>query len=152
MCQLRDYKQGDEQHVFDLVKEVLSGYGIETNPEVTDKDISDIKKHYIDNGGHFSVIEDGHFLIGSYGLFNINSEICELRKMYLKKEYRGKGLGKLMMDDAVKKAKALGYKKMVLETNSLLKEAIGLYQKYGFTDFTPDHLSDRCDAAMEINL
>jgi len=72
--------------------------------------------------------------------------------MYLKKEYQGRGLGKLMMEDALIKAKRLGFKKMVLETNSVLKEAIELYRKYGFKNFAPAHLSDRCDCAMERDL
>ncbi|MFQ6034267.1 MAG: GNAT family N-acetyltransferase [Sedimentisphaerales bacterium] len=152
MCKLRDYRQSDEVHVFRLMKEVLAIYGLKTNPEVTDKDISDIQRNYIDNKGYFAILEDKGSVVGSYGIFRLSDDICELRKMYLKKEYQGRGLGKLMMEDALTKAKALGFKKMVLETNSILKEAIGLYRKYGFKNFVPEHLSDRCDCAMERDI
>ena len=53
-----------------------------------------------------------------------------------------------MMDDALCEAKTRGFVEMTLETNSCLREAIGLYRAYGFTTFTPDHQSDRCDIAM----
>jgi len=152
MCKLRDYRQGDEVHVFRLVKEVLTIYGLKANPEITDKDIGDIQRNYIDSKGYFAILEDKSSVIGSYGILKLSDDVCELRKMYLKREYQGTGLGKLMMEDALIKAKALGFKKMVLETNSVLKEAIGLYRKYGFKNFVPEHLSDRCDCAMERDL
>ncbi len=68
--------------------------------------------------------------------------------MYLLPELKGRGLGKTMMDDAIAVAKSLGFVEMTLETNSCLKEALALYRKYGFMEFTPSHLSDRCDLAM----
>jgi len=152
MCKLRDYRQGDEAHIFRLMEEVLAIYGLKTNPEITDKDISDIQRNYIDSKGYFAVIEDKDSVVGSYGIFKLSDDVCELRKMYLKREYQGRGLGKLMMEDALIKAKGLGFKKMVLETNSVLKEAIRLYRKYEFKRFAPEHLSDRCDCAMERDL
>jgi len=152
MCKLRDYRKGDEVHVFKLMEEVLAIYGLKINPEVTDKDISNIQRNYIDRKGYFAIIEDKGNVVGSYGIFRLSDDVCELRKMYLKSQYQGRGLGKLMMEDALIKAKELGFKKMVLETNSVLKEAIGLYRKYGFKKFTSEHLSDRCDCAMERDL
>jgi len=68
--------------------------------------------------------------------------------MYLLPELKGQGLGKKMMDDAFAVAKDLGFVEMTLETNSCLKEALGLYRKNRFREFTPSHLSDRCDLAM----
>ena len=62
--------------------------------------------------------------------------------MYLLNNYQGQGLGKLMMEDAFKKARELGYLKIVLETNKLLDKAITLYGKYGFVQYNPSHLSD----------
>lgn len=72
--------------------------------------------------------------------------------MYLSKAFRGQGLGKQLLEDAFIEARKLGYQEMVLETNQVLKEAIGLYQKYGFEFFQSDHLSDRCDVAMRRSL
>jgi hypothetical protein len=41
---------------------------------------------------------------------------------------------------------------MILETASALKEAIALYKSYGFAEYTPDHLSSRCDQAYMLEL
>jgi putative acetyltransferase len=72
--------------------------------------------------------------------------------MYLLAEYQGQGLGRSMMEDALKRAVELGYKEMILETNTLLDKAIRLYRKYGFEEYAPGHLSDRCDLAMKKKL
>ena len=148
MYTLRKAKKGEETRIFDLVKTVLSDFGLVTNIESTDRDLSDIDKFYFSSNGWFSVIEKDKEIIGSYGLHRINNHTCELRKMYLLKEYQGQGLGKLMMEDALRRAKELGYTQVILESNKLLDKALGLYKKYGFTEYTPDHMSDRCDVAM----
>jgi putative acetyltransferase len=54
------------------------------------------------------------------------------------------------MEFALSKAKELG--RVILETASPLKEAIGLYKRYGFKEFNPEHLSARCDQAFELYL
>jgi putative acetyltransferase len=132
MCRLRDYCSGDESQVFELVKQVLAGYGLGTNPEVTDSDLKDISQCYLAPGGTFKILEHSGQIIGSYGLYPLSLRSCELRKMYLVAEYRGRGLGKRMMDDALREAKTRGFREMVLETNSCLQEAVGLYRAYGF--------------------
>ncbi len=152
MCEFRDYRPGDEKDVFQIVKRVLAEYGLATDPEKTDADLKDIRQSYILPGGAFRILECDGRTIGSYGLYASTKESCELRKMYLLPEFRGRGLGKMMMEDALRLAKDLGFVEMTLETNSRLKEAIGLYKGYGFTEFTPHHLSDRCDSAMRKTL
>lgn len=149
MCQLRDYRPGDEDSVFQIVKCVLAEYGLSTNSEVTDADLRDIRQSYLSNGGAFRILESDGRIVGSYGLYATSVQSCELRKMYLLPELRGQGFGRIMMDDAVRKAKALKFKEMTLETNSCLQEAGELYKKYGFKEFVPDHLSDRCNLAMK---
>ncbi|MCF6269997.1 MAG: GNAT family N-acetyltransferase [Melioribacteraceae bacterium] len=152
MYKLRDYKKGDESDIFTLLKIALQEYGLSVDPKGTDADIKDIYASYILPGGAFKVLEDNGKIVGSYGLLKISNTTCELRKMYLYPEYKGKGLGKKMMDDLFLTVTSLGFTKIVLETNSSLKEAINLYKKYGFTEYNPEHLSDRCNYAMEKEL
>jgi len=72
--------------------------------------------------------------------------------LYLHKTSRGKGLGKLLLESALSKARELGFEKVVLETASVLREAIGLYKSYGFAEYQPPHLSCRCDRAYMLEL
>jgi putative acetyltransferase len=132
---------------------VLKEYGLKPDPAATDIDLKDIEQSYFQRGGVFYVLEeeDGA-IIGAYGLYRLKKSTCELRKMYLHNSYRGKGLGKLLLEDALAKAGQIGFKKMTLETASVLKEAISLYKSYGFVEYEPEHLSSRCDQAFMLRL
>ncbi len=138
--------------ILQLVKSVLSEYGLDINPEETDKDLSNIEAYYFKNNGFFEVLEKDNQIVGSYGLYPVTKELCELRKMYLLSSYQGAGYGRMIMERAMARAKELGYKTMTLETNSSLKKALKLYRKYGFSEYEPDHFSDRCDLALKRSL
>ncbi len=144
---IRKARAGDESGVLKLVKEVLESYGLDLNPTGEDLDITDIPKYYMENHGDFEVIEFKGNIIASYGIYKIDSETCELRKMYLKQNFQGMGLGNIMIENALKIAKSLGYKRMTLQTNSLLYKAIKLYEKYGFEELE-EEVCERCDLAM----
>ncbi|MDI9218914.1 MULTISPECIES: GNAT family N-acetyltransferase [Clostridium] len=144
---VRKARNGDEVEILNLVEEVLNLYGLDLNPEVEDLDITDISKYYIQNNGDFEVIEFNGEIIGTYGIYKINDETCELRKMYLKQDFQGMGLGNVMIENSFKIAKSLNYKRITLQTNSVLYKAIKLYKKYGFEEFN-EEVCDRCDVAM----
>lgn len=91
-------------------------------------------------------------IIGAYGLYPVDKDTCELRKMYLYRSYRGQGWGKFLLEHALSQARKLYFKRVTLETASVLKEAIGLYKSYGFVEYQPEHLSSRCDQAYVLNL
>jgi putative acetyltransferase len=137
----------------DLVYAVLGEYRLQPDPQCTDADLKDIEQSYLQRGGVFYVLEkeDGS-IIGSYGLYPMAAGICELRKMYLHRDYRGQGHGRRMLEDALAKARQLGFTRITLETASVLKEAIRLYESYGFRPYRPDHLSRRCDQAYVLDL
>jgi putative acetyltransferase len=150
---LRPATNADCQQIVDLVYTVLGEYGLKPDPQCTDADLKDIEQSYLNRGGVFYVLEekDGS-IIGSYGLYPMEAGTCELRKMYLHRDYRGKGHGRHMLEDALAKARQLGFAKITLETASVLKEAIRLYESYGFKPYRPDHLSCRCDQAYVLDL
>lgn len=152
MQRLRDYIAGDETAVLQLVKEALAQYGLTVDPEKTDADLSDIQAAYLSGGGAFRILECDGEVAGSYGLCPITRHTCELRKMYLRPSLKGCGMGTRLLEDALRLAKELGFSEITLETNTRLKEALGLYRKHGFETFTPDHLSCRCDLAMRRSL
>jgi putative acetyltransferase len=172
---LRPATNADCGQVTELVYTVLGEYRLKPDSACTDADLRDIEQSYFKRGGVFYVLEgrDGSIL-GSYGLYPIaecgvrnadldagtikshdtdaQSVICELRKMYLHRDHRGKGLGRRLLEHALAEAKRLGFKQVTLETASVLKEAIRLYEAYGFKPYQPTHLSCRCDQAYKLEL
>ena len=150
---LRLANNRDCENIASLVYGVLREYDLTPDPACTDADIKDIESSYFGRGGTFIVLEteDGS-IIGAYGLCPVDEHTCELRKMYLQKAHRGKGLGKFLLDDALSKARQLGFERMVLETAAALKEAISLYKSCGFVQYNPQHMSSRCDQAYLLEL
>lgn len=150
---LRPANNKDCKKITELIYGVLKEYNLKPDPAATDADLKNIEQAYFERGGTFYVLEEkGGRIIGAYGLYPLGKATCELRKMYLNRSYRGRGLGKLLLEEALSKAKQLGFKTMTLETASVLKEAIGLYKSYGFAEYRPEHLSSRCDQAFMLKL
>jgi GNAT superfamily N-acetyltransferase len=83
---------------------------------------------------------EGEWLLATYagkaagcGAFRrIDANTCELQYVYVRDEYRGKRIGRLMVEQLVAKARAIGYKVMRLETTTFMKEARALYASIGF--------------------
>ncbi|MEP7142589.1 MAG: GNAT family N-acetyltransferase [Ferruginibacter sp.] len=75
-------------------------------------------------------------LVGGAGIYpteGLDSDTCELVKIYLSPVARGKGLGKILMEECLNAAKNRGYKKVYLETMPELIVAIPMYERLGFT-------------------
>ena len=88
-----------------------------------------------ENEIYFIVEMDGTIL-GGCGIGNLveaEFKICELQKMYLAKEARGKGIAKDLMQKCLTFAKQAGYDKCYIETLPFMKDAQKLYVKSGFT-------------------
>jgi putative acetyltransferase len=150
---IRAATNDDRERIELLVFSVLEEYGLKPDPDGKDADLNDIEANYFKRGGCFEVIEDGEGnLIGSIGIYPVELHTCELRKMYFAPSLRGKGFGRKVLETTIKQAKSLGFARMTLETVSVLKEAIRLYERFGFRPCQPKQLSGRCDSAYVLEL
>jgi putative acetyltransferase len=143
----------DAAAIANLVREVLAEYGLMFDPDGIDSDLKDIEHSYHFCGGVFDIlVDDTERVTGSVGLVPVNSDTCELRKMYLARSARGRGQGRRLLDHALARASALGFTRVTLETATVLREAIALYERAGFRPCTPEHLSSRCNLAYFLDL
>ncbi len=97
-------------------------------------DVSDVKSHYFDNRGLFLVLADGDRVVGTGAIRQLEPKICELKRMWFLKPYRGRGLGKKMTQILFDFAKKQEYKKVRLDLASKERQpqAVRFYQKLGF--------------------
>lgn len=84
-------------------------------------------------GGCIFLAMDGEKVIGTAGLWKENESEYELIKMAVDTAYRGQGISKILLDRCLQEAKDRKAKKVFLFSNSQLKTALKLYEKYGFS-------------------
>ncbi|MBA1340799.1 MAG: hypothetical protein C5S40_01540 [ANME-2 cluster archaeon] len=110
---------------------VLKWEGFEYDP-VKDFDLEDIYGYYIDNGGVFYIGTIDGVAVGTCAVRRINSKKCEIKRIYVNRELRGRGFGKELFLKALGFART-NYHVVTLKTDRTLIEAINLYQKHGFS-------------------
>lgn len=76
-------------------------------------------------------------LAGCIALRQFQNDICEMKRLYVRSEFRGKKIGKALSIEIIQKAKEIGYKFMRLDTLPFMKEAITLYSDLGFKEIKP---------------
>lgn len=137
-------KNEDSESIKKVIFTTLIEYGLPVDPGATDADLNQPADFYSE--GFFGVINNKKGeIVGTFGLLEYKPNIVEIRKMYLLKEYRGLGIGRFMMNFLLQKAKEMNYSEVMLETATSLKEAIIMYEKYGFVlDEEAPHTC-RCD-------
>ncbi|MBE0522979.1 MAG: GNAT family N-acetyltransferase [Methanosarcinales archaeon] len=97
-----------------------------------DFDLDDINGCYLLNGGMFFIgIHDGK-IIGTSAVYRINENKCEIKRIYVKKEFRGMGYGKDLFIHALDYARNK-CQRIILKTDRSLVKAINMYLKYGFS-------------------
>jgi len=150
---IRVASPGDAQAIREVVRVVLAEYGLAPDPAGTDGDLGDIAASYFARGGLFDVVvaDDGR-VVGCCGVYRVDETTCELRKMYVLREDRGQGLGARLLRRAIAFARGRGFRRMELETASLLKVAIGLYERSGFRPAARARLASRCDQGYALDL
>jgi putative acetyltransferase len=149
---IREAGNGDISSIKSLVFGILDEYGLAADVTGTDADLDDIEANYADRGGVFHVLVDnGDIVVGTVGLYPLDDETIEFRKMYFDRSIRGRGLGNAVLARAIEMAREMGYLRVYLETASVLKEAVHLYEKFGFRPVGEKH-TPRCDQAYVLEL
>ena len=71
---------------------------------------------------------------GCIALRRLDDGRCELKRLYVRPQYRGRGYSRLMLDRIVSDARAIGYTLMLLDSLPELGSALSLYHSYGFVE------------------
>ena len=102
-------------------------------PEEADIKALDHPREYIlDPGGQILLAVKAGEVVGTAALLKMDDGGFELAKMTVAADARGLGIGKLLMKAAIERARALGARRLFLESNSVLDAAIQLYESTGF--------------------
>jgi putative acetyltransferase len=80
----------------------------------------------------------GCVALHSLGPHQFDPSICEMKRLYLRPQFRGKGLGRALADRIIAEARQIGYHRMRLDTvEPVMKDAVAMYRKLGFKEIEP---------------
>lgn len=156
---IRELCESDNASIASIIREVLTEFGANKPGTVYfDPTTDDLYHLFSESDSAYFIAEVDGSVVGGCGVFptpGLPAGCCELVKLYLLPAMRGRGLGLMLMEKCFQKAVDLGYVQMYLETMPELRNAIGLYEKAGFT-YLPGPLGKSghfgCDLWMSKNL
>lgn len=158
--QIREIKESDNTPLSKIIKGTLEELGCAMDGTVyTDAATDHLSFEYQkDRTIYYVAVSSEGELLGGSGIgpiAHLDKNYCELQKMYLTKDARGKGIGAALMEKCIEFARSAGYELVYIETFGSMKDAQKLYQKFGFEQI--DHsLGDTghfsCDVKMVLQL
>lgn len=137
--------------LYQLIRQILESHQLNhhgtayTDPEL--KNLSDYY-HSRPDAGYFVLLDEKNEVIGGAGYAPFSQNTCELQKLYIHKNFRGRGLGKRLILEVMRHA-AKQYDTIYLETHSKLIEAHNLYRSQGFQTLERPH-PQSLHSAMDI--
>jgi putative acetyltransferase len=143
---IRDWQKRDRTAAANVIQQILQEYSLSWEPMGADRDVIDVETAYLSVGGEFWVIEQQGEVVGTAAYYPIarGNQAVEIRKMYLLPEVRGKGLGKYLLKQLEDAIALKGFQEIWIETASVLKEAVILYENSGYLRTTGTE-TQRCD-------
>ncbi|MFE4107631.1 GNAT family N-acetyltransferase [Almyronema epifaneia] len=131
---IRDWQPSDRAAAASVIKTALAEYGLGWEPEQTDRDALEVETYYWQTGGEFWVVEQQAQIVGTAGYYPIErgQRAVEIRKMYLQPSSRGLGLGRFLLQQLEQAIAAQQFHQVWIETASVLKEAVSLYERSGY--------------------
>jgi putative acetyltransferase len=118
--------------VLDVIGAVFAEYGMTFDPSDFDSDLLDIPRHYADRGGWFTVLTDDGRVVGTVAAVPKDAGACEIKRLYLLPQYRGRGLGRALMEHILDRAREAGFREAVAWSDVRLETAHQLYHRLGF--------------------
>jgi putative acetyltransferase len=89
---------------------------------------------------------------GCVALRKLENSICEMKRLYVRPNYRGKRLGRILVDRVIAEARTIGYQRMRLDTvASSMQDAIELYRRIGFREIPP-YRANSIEGALYMEL
>ena len=123
--------------VRELFREYVDSLGFELDFQDFGREFDELPGEYAPPEGRLFLALVDREAVGCIALRRIDSETCEMKRMYVRPRFRGRGIGRHLAVTAVRAARDIGYARMRLDTVPGMDAAISIYRSLGFREIEP---------------
>lgn len=119
-----------------------------------EQELAGLPGDYASPEGRLFLLTRANQTAGCVALHKIDDEICEMKRLYVRPQFRGLGLGKMLAEKIIAEAREIGYKRLRLDTvESNMTIAVAMYRSMGFREIAPYRPNPSATALyMELEL
>ena len=128
----------DIEQTRELFREYEAGLGISLCFQNFDKELANLPGDYAPPQGRLLLAREFDQLMGCIALRPVGPTTCEMKRLFVRPEYRARGLGRVLVEAIIEQARKIGYTHMRLDTlPGRMDRAIELYRSIGFVEIEP---------------
>jgi ribosomal protein S18 acetylase RimI-like enzyme len=129
---------GEIDQARSLFREYETWLGLDLCFQNFEKELAELPGAYAPPAGRLLLAFEGDQVAGCVALRKLTDDTCEMKRLFLRTGFQGRGLGRQLVDAILTEAREIGYGRMRLDTLSAhMGKAISLYRTLGFKEIAP---------------
>ncbi len=120
-----------------LFREYQAAIGVDLCFQGFEAELAALPGDYAPPRGRLLLTRGGSRIAGGIALRPLSDGDCEMKRLYVRPDFRKTGLGRLLAERLIEEARTIGYRRMCLDTLPTMTSAQRLYESLGFADIAP---------------
>jgi ribosomal protein S18 acetylase RimI-like enzyme len=129
--------EDDLRHAKALFEEYAASLGFSLCFQGFDRELAELPGRYAPPSGRLLLARVDGALAGCVASRDLGDRICEMKRLFVRPAFHGRGCGRRLVDAIVREARSAGYEAMRLDTLATMRAAIAIYEALGFRDVAP---------------
>ena len=118
-----------------LFREYEAWLGLDLCFQSFEQELADLPGKYAPPDGCLFLASEGEKILGCVAMRKIDAETCEMKRLFVRENGRGKGIGRELVKRVIERARRSGYRKMRLDTLAAqMSKAVEIYRSFGFRE------------------